>query len=57
MADYQKMYYILFNSMSESCERMLTAIHQAEEMYLDDDSNPVNLVPNITRHANDMTKE
>lgn len=34
MPDYEKMYYILFNAMSESCERMLFAMQQADALCL-----------------------
>lgn len=43
MANYQKMYYILFNAMSESCERMLLAIQQAEALYLIESDTPIHL--------------
>lgn len=47
MPDYQKMYYILFNAMSESCEQMLLAMQQAEALYLTESSAPLLLVPDV----------
>lgn len=44
MADYREMYYILFNAMSESCERMLFAIQQAEALYLDESTPAIQLM-------------
>lgn len=45
MPDYQKMYYILFNAMSESCERMLLAMQQADAICLDENTPPPCSVP------------
>lgn len=47
MADYRKMYYILFNAMSESCEMMLNAIHDAEALYMKDDNVVLKLSPPV----------
>lgn len=46
MADYQKMYYILFNAMSQCTETMLSAMQQAEELYLAAEEVPLTVAEN-----------
>lgn len=46
MADYQKMYYILFNAMSQCTETMLNAMQQAEELYITADETPIAMAEN-----------
>lgn len=43
MTNYQKMYYLLFNAMSEATQILLTAIQQEEEFYLTEEDTVVTL--------------
>lgn len=49
MADYQKMYYILFNAMSDSVQIMLKAMQQAEEIYISEEPITLDIVGRLEK--------
>lgn len=44
MADYKKMYYTLFNAVTDAVENLQQAQRQAEEMFVSDTENQIRLL-------------
>lgn len=44
MPDYKKMYYLLFNEITNTIEQLQIAQQRAEELYMDSEDTPAKIV-------------